>query len=398
MDIRERLELASADLRRRIERNKPLAVVLLITGVLLVAILASMALGLLPASLTIGPSIDANTTSLEVGQSTMLAAKSPLSPSVYHFEWISSNPSVGIVTGEGKDVVFSAKEPGETTITLKIDGKAAHQEMKVYSKAYLDAALAESWVYIGNEYAYNLIYPTDSVSIADVYVENTYGQKMADEKFFKTVNGEKKLLVANDVDPGNYVLVAKGIAQSDGRALKTTSSFSALTQILKGYYQFSLSNENLLGIEPWHYGAIENFMKNELGIETSLSNVKNLGKSVAVNSFRSKYVFYRDPTRTDRICYETDIAVGGTAKDAKTFSKQTVRASDGSSWTVATDGIIILIYPEGSSYYMNSPSGTMTTVTTDNDSETKTPGTTTPTENNNPSYGETNIPSPPPPI
>lgn len=397
MSIKERLELASADLRRRIEHNKPLAVVLLITGVLLIAVFASMALGLLPASLTIGPSIDANTTSLEVGQSTMLVAKSPLSPSVYHFEWLSSNPSVGVVTGEGKDVTFNAKEPGETTITLKIDGKAAHQEMKVYSKAYLDAALAESWVYIGNEYDYNLIYPTDSVSIADVYVENTYGQKMSDEKFFKTINGEKKLLIASDVDPGNYVLVAKGIAQSDGRTLKTTSSFSALTQILKGYYQFSLSNENLLGIEPWHYGAIENFMKNELGIETSLSNVKNLGKSVDVNSFKSKYVFYRDPTRTDRICYETDVAVGGAAKDAKKFSKQTARASDGSSWTIATDGIVILIYPEGSSYYMNSPSGTMSTVI-NNNPEANTPSTTTLTTNNNPTYGETNIPSPPPPI
>ncbi|HOI60335.1 MAG TPA: Ig-like domain-containing protein [Candidatus Pacearchaeota archaeon] len=397
MSIREKLTRASADLRRRIERNKPLAAVLVITGVLLAALLVSMALGLLPASWTIGPSIEANTTSLEVGQSTMLVGKTPLSPSVYHFEWISSNPSVGVITGEGKEATFSAKEPGETTITFKVDGKAAHQEMKVYSKAYLDAALAESWVYIGNEYNYNLIYPSDSVRIADVYVENTYGQKMADEKFFRTINGEKKLLIASDVDPGNYVLVAKGIAQSDGRTLKTTSSFSALTEILKGYYQFSLSNENLLGIEPWHYGAIENFMKNELGIETSLSNVKKQGKSVDVNSFKSKYVFYRDPTRTDRICYETDIAVKGSASDTKIFSKQMVRASDGTSWTVATDGIIILIYPEGSSYYMNSPSGTMQTVINTN-TGTNTPSTTTATTNNNPSNGETNIPSPPPPI
>lgn len=397
MSTREKLARASADIRRRIERNKPLAAILVITGVLLAALLVSMALGLLPASWTIGPSIEANATSLEVGQSTMLMGKTPLSSEVYHFEWISSNPSVGIVTGEGKEVRFTAKEPGETTITFKVDGKAANKEMKVYSKAYLDAALPESWVYIGNEYNYNLIYPTDSVSVTDVYVEDTYGQKMADEKFFRTVNGEKKLLIASDVDPGNYVLVAKGVAQSDGRTLKTTSSFSALTEIMKGYYQFSISNENLLGIEPWHYSAIENFMDNQLGIEASLSNVQKQGKSVEVNSFKSKYVFYRDPTRTDRLCYETDVTVKGSTSDTKTFSKLSVRASDGASWTVATDGIIILIYPEGSSYYMNSSGGTMTTVI-NNNSDTNTPSTTTSTTNNNPNNGETNIPSPPPPI
>jgi len=222
---------------------------------------------------------------------------------------------------------------------------------------------------------------------------------MPDEKFFTTKDGQKKLLIASDVDPGNYVLVAKGIAESDGRTLKTTSSFSALSQIIKGYYKFSISNENLLGIEPWHYSAIENFMESDLGIDVSLANVKTQGKSVETSSFKSKYIFYRDPTRTDTLCYEMDVTVQGSQNDEKTFKKLTTRAEDGTSWSIATDGIVFLAYPEGSSYYMDSSSGTMTTtMNTNTNTNTYTQSTTTATTNNNPSNGQTNIPSPPPPI
>ena len=98
----------------------------------------------------------------------------------------------------------------------------------MYSKAYLDASLPESWVYIGNAYDYNLFYPTDSVKISEVYIENAYNQRLPDEKFFEVLQGQKKLLIANDVDPGNYVFVAKGVAESDGRTLKTTSPFTCL--------------------------------------------------------------------------------------------------------------------------------------------------------------------------
>lgn len=395
MDIKDKIKEFSSNLREKIESNKPLAAIIAITGVLLVALLISMALGLLPVWMTVSPSIEANTTSLEVGQSTLLTAKTPFSPDVYHFEWISSNPNIGTIVNEGKSATFIAKEPGKTTITFKVDGKAASKDITVFSKAYLDAALPESWVYIGNAYDYNLFYPSDSVKISEVYVENAYNQRLSDDKFFQNVQGQKKLLIASDVDPGNYMLVVKGIAESDGRTLKTSSPFTALTEILKGYYQFSISNENLISIEPWHYGAIENFMKNEFGVDTSLSNVKTQGKTVEVASFKSKYVFYRDPTRTDKLCYEMDVTARGTERDVKTFHKLTTRANDGTSWTVATDGIIFLAFPEGYSYYMNPLSGSMPTVM---NPDTNFPSTTTATTNNNPSNGETNIPSPPPPI
>lgn len=393
MSIRDRLSDSSRKIREKIESNKPLAAILIIAGVLLIALFISMALGLLPVWMTTSPSIEAETTSLEVGQTTKLTAKTPFSPDIYHFEWISSNPNIGTIASEGKQAIFTAKEPGKTTITFKVDGKAVNQELQVYSKAYLDASLPESWVYIGNAYDYNLFYPTDSVKISEVYIENPYNQRLPDEKFFEVLQGQKKLLIANDVDPGNYILVAKGIAESDGRTLKTTSPFTALTEILKGYYQFSISNENLIGIEPWHYSAIENFMKNEFGVETSLSNVKYQGKSTEVASFRSKYVFYRDPTRADKLCYEMDVAVKGGPKDVKTFSKLTTRAKDGTSWTVATDGIIFLAYPEGQSYFMDPLDKTFEVIANPTAQPTQKPGT-----NNNPSHGETNSPSPPPPI
>jgi hypothetical protein len=53
---------------------------------------------------------------------------------------------------------------------------------------------------------------------------------LPDEKFFQNVQGQKKLLIASDVDPGNYMLVVKGVAESDGRTLKTSSPFTALNR------------------------------------------------------------------------------------------------------------------------------------------------------------------------
>ena len=89
-----------------------------------------------------------------------------------------------------------------------------------------------------------------------------------------------------------------------------------------------------------------------------------------------------------------DVTARGTEKDAKTFHKLTTRANDGTSWTVATDGIIFLAFPEGYSYYMNPLGKSMPTYM---NPDTSFPSTTTETTNNNPSYGETNIPSPPRP-
>ncbi|MFA7141803.1 MAG: Ig-like domain-containing protein [Candidatus Paceibacterota bacterium] len=396
MSIVDRLKESWQTLKEKVESNRPLAAILTIAGVLIIGFIVCMALGLLPVWMTASPSIETSKDSLEVGQTTLLTAKTPFSPDIYHFEWILSNPNVGTITSEGKQATFTAKEPGKTTVTFKVDGKAVNKEITVFSKAYLDATLPESWVYIGNAYDYNLYYPGDSVKISEVYVENAYNQRLPDEKFFETIQGQKKLLIANDVDPGNYIFVAKGLAESDGRTLKSSSPFSALTEILKGYYHFSIANENLIGIEPWHYSAIETFMKNEFGVDANLNNVKLHGKTAEIASFNSKYVFYRDPTRGDKLCYEMDVTAKGDQKDIKTFSKLTTRANDGTSWTVATDGIIFLAFPEGTSYYMNSLEQTFKTTQTSQPNPTNQPNPV-PT-NNNPSYGQTNIPSPPPPI
>jgi len=338
---------------------------------------------------------------LEVGQTIELKAISSLPSETYYYKWSLSNPDIGQIIGEGKEVTFKAKAPGETTITLEVDGRAVQKPLTVFTKSYLDIGLPATWLYIGNAYKYDLVYPTDSIEITDIYVENAQNQRMADGKFFQNAQDKKTLFIASDVDPGNYKLVVKGVTKSDGRTITTTTSFAALTELQRGYYKFSLADENLISIEPWHYSAIQTFLDNELKIDNiDLTNVKTQGKSVKVDSFRSQYVFYRDPSRADTICYETDVSVGGSPADAKNFYKQTTRSQDGTTYVVATDGIIFLVYPEGNAfnYYMQSQSSMGTVMDTNTGTTVNVPGTNTNTGNNNPTQGTTNIPSPPPPI
>ncbi|MDD4358534.1 MAG: hypothetical protein PHY30_01820 [Candidatus Pacebacteria bacterium] len=403
MNIKDRLNRWGTSASIWMQKHKAISGVIVGLAVLLIVI-AILALfpqgGIFPGWLSTKPDIQASD-SLEVGETINIEAKSTMSPDTYYFRWGSSNPQVGTIAGEGKKVTFTGKAPGETVITLEVDGRANQKILTVYPRAYIDVGMPEAWVTTGSDYPVT-VSKAEGVEITETYVTDANRKKLDDEDFFKSIADKSVLNLKEDVTPGNYILTIEGIAKSNGRTIKVDTPFTALTEIARGYYTFTLTDQNLISITPWQYSAIENYISTKLGIDNvDLTNVKSQGDIIKSNSFSSKYVFYRDPSRGDALCYENDVKVQGSKEDAKTFYQITTRANNGNMWKIATDGIIILVYPAGSSfeYYLDSVAASM--ATNINPSATTTipvSGTSTTSGNNNPNSGQTNIPSPKPPI
>lgn len=287
-------------------------------------------------------SIIADNVSVEVGQNVLLTAQTELSPEVYNFRWNVTPSEIGKLSEDGKTATFVARIPGRAIISLTVNGKTVEKEITVYPRATISVEVNSTWAYVGNPYGFKIL--SEGVNITDVYVCDSLGARVAKEESFVDYWGEEKLLLE---EPGNYFLVAEGNALSDGREISKMTPFSVRTEIVRGYHKFSLEEEDLISLTFFDEEAIKFFIKEKTGIEYSLEE----GKEFSVNSISVKYLFYRDSSRQDAICYQENVRAESLDSPSKTFRRVTVKGSDGRFWVVATDGIVVAAYPDMGTYY-----------------------------------------------
>ncbi|MFA7170239.1 MAG: Ig-like domain-containing protein [Candidatus Paceibacterota bacterium] len=285
--------------------------------------------------------------STEVGEVVSITADTSFSSEEYNFRWEISDESVGKLSSNGRVATFSARSPGETMISLTVHGKTVSEKIIVYPQADIQANLEETWMYVGNSYAY-------SVETPGVEIQKEYAVTVGKPQF---IGGEVQGVYAPErliyfEECGNFLLVIEGKALSDGRAIAKEVPFSILKEVERGYYQFSLADENLISLTKNDEVSIEHFIAKEIGVEVSLQEVLEEGKKVEVNSISTKYLFYRDSSREDRICYQKDVKSEALDIPTKTFYSTRVKANDSRYWVIAIDGIVVAVHPDISYHHL----------------------------------------------
>lgn len=288
--------------------------------------------------------LSASADEVEIGDSITFTVSGKVDFSAEMIKWNTDVWNVGdIKIVSDNEVIFTPKKDGIITMIATINSNSYSYQVEVFPQPVIEASV-EPWIYTGNQYK---------------PVINTDGMIDGSVKYWIEDQWNDRLSIRDNIiyitTPGNYQLIVTGRALMDGRAITQVVEFSALPEIKRGYHSISMEEENLLSFEPWQQEAVERYLANEYGLIIDLSNTEDF-REREVNRISGAVVFYRDSSRSDQICYQTDVKTQFIDEERSTtfYTKNVKVEGDARYWTIGYDGFMVTLSPNISTYYLQN--------------------------------------------
>lgn len=240
-----------------------------------------------------------------------------------------------IISEEGAEVIVIVHQLGEIVLTANFSGTTTEKVVQVHPRADISINMEKAWIH--NEwYPTGLEFNGTTEPVLSLQRVLETGRTVdVDSKTWEKY--QSKEIIIHEY--GNYNLIAKGRALSDGRVVKVEKKITVTPHVEKGYHQFNWDNENLIQLRPSDRMAIRNFLEENMEISVDLLPDGRLKDANRINN--ADYVFYKDSSRNDVVCYQTVVSSKGDMV-RKMWQKQ-VKGADGRYNYLNFDDFIVAV-------------------------------------------------------
>ena len=209
-----------------------------------------------------------------------------------------------LINIEQTTVTIMSYSVGEVVLRADFSGLTTEKVIQVYKKPDIDFSM-KTWIHPGEWYTTGISFSGVSDVSLDLYKVLETGRRVDVSPKIWEKYGTEEVVIYED---GNYILIAKSSALSDGRRIIAEKSLTVTPYVQRGYHQFNWDNENLVQLKPSDKMAIRFFLEQELGVDVDLLLE---GRLREVNRISTDYIFYKDSSRGDTILYQTEVAAQG---------------------------------------------------------------------------------------
>ncbi|MFA7170211.1 MAG: hypothetical protein WC178_05180 [Candidatus Paceibacterota bacterium] len=237
--------------------------------------------------------------------------------------------------GEGNQLLFL--RPGKVVLRASFLDKFQEREIMIFPTPKMGISLNSSWIHPGQWYLSEVEQKGVTLASLDLYKVLETGRRVSVSSESWEKFQEQEIVV---YECGNYLLVAKAYAKSDGRVITAEKAVTVTPYVQRGLHHLSWENEDLVQLTPYDWVSIGNFIREDLRVNLSSSEFSPTGRLVRVNRISSEYLFYKDSTRDDTLLYQEKVSFSGETREMFFFQ---TKGSDGRYYYICWNDFFVSV-------------------------------------------------------